>query len=302
MPAAEFEARLDKLRELFRRRVRARFDDRPIPFEVSFPEHGATAAQAPIPTVLGVTARLTGRIPPHAKNVSFFASRAFPVVHLTIVDERRSADARAVLPLGETSDPFPLGGPLDIAGTLTIAGPYLRLGFAHIIPGGIDHVLFVLGLFLLKARLRPLLWQVTAFTVAHAITLALAVYGVVSLPARMVEPLIALSIACVAFENLLTDEVKPWRPVVVFGFGLLHGLGFARALNELGLPADERVTALVTFNVGIELGQIAVIAAAFGLVGWLRNRAWYRSRIARPASLVIGCIGLLWAIQRVFSA
>jgi hypothetical protein len=298
MPPAEFQARQDKLRDLFRRRVRVRFDGEPAPFDVSFPESGAPATEAPIPTVLGVTARLTGAIPPQAKEVSFFASRAFPVIHLTIVDERRSVDARAVLPPGETSDPFPLGGPLDERGWAAVAAQYLSLGFAHIVPDGRDHVLFVLGLFLLTARLPPLLWQVTAFTIAHALTLALAVYGLIALPSRIVEPLIALSIAYVAFENLVTEELKPWRPVVVFGFGLLHGLGFAGVLNELGLPRAERLTALVSFNVGIELGQIAVIAAAFGGVGWFRRRVWYRRRIAMPVSLVIGSIGLAWAIQR----
>lgn len=300
MPPAEFQARREKLRDLFRRRVRVRFDGEPAPFDVAFPENGAPATEAPIPTVLGVTARLTGAIPPHATEVSFFASRAFPVIHLTIVDERRSVDRRAVLPLGEASDPFPLGGPLDERGWVTVAAQYLSLGFSHIVPDGRDHVLFVLGLFLLTARLPPLLWQVTAFTIAHAITLALAVYGLVALPSRIVEPLIALSIAYVAFENLVTEELKPWRPVVVFGFGLLHGLGFAGVLNELGLPREERLTALVSFNVGIELGQIAVIAATFGAVGWFRRRVWYRRRIAMPVSLVIGSIGLAWAIQRAF--
>lgn len=165
------------------------------------------------------------------------------------------------LPLqpGETSPPFSLTGASPPPGPLHVAGRYLVLGFEHILPLGLDHILFVLGLFLLSTRLRPLLWQVTAFTVAHTLTLALAVHGVVSLPRRPVESLIALSIAYVAIENVIVTEMKPWRPAVVFTFGLLHGLGFAGALTELGLPRGRLLPALLSFNVGVELGQIFVL-------------------------------------------
>ena len=128
-------------------------------------------------------------------------------------------------------------------------------GFEHILPLGVDHILFVLGLFLLAAAWRPLLWQVSAFTLAHTMSLALSIAGVVSLPSRLVETLIAASIAYVAIENLATTKMQPWRPVLVFAFGLLHGLGFASVLRELGLPDGEWVSALVSFNVGVELGQ-----------------------------------------------
>ena len=181
-----------------------------------------------------------------------------------------------------------------------MAARYAWLGFVHIVPEGTDHILFVLGLFLLSARLRPLVWQVTAFTVAHAATLTAATLGIVSLSPRLVEPLIALSIAYVAIENVLTDRLTRWRPVVVFVFGLLHGLGFAGVLGELGLPEHERLLALVTFNAGIEVGQLAVIAAAAGSFGWFRSKPWYRRRIAVPVSAVIGLVGVTWAIQRAF--
>jgi hypothetical protein len=122
---------------------------------------------------------------------------------------------------------------IDLSRTFTrptrteIVRQYLWLGYTHILPKGLDHILFVLGLFLLSARFKPLLMQVTAFTIAHSITLGLSMYGIVSLPSRIVEPLIALSIAYVAIENVLTRELKPWRIALVFMFGLLHGLGFA---------------------------------------------------------------------------
>ena len=302
LPQDEFRARVASLRELFERRVRVRFDGQPSPFEVSFPDYGTPrATEAEIPTVLGVTARLAGRVPADASTVGFFASRAFGEVHLTIVDAGRALEVRSVLEPGARSDPFELRGPVAPPDRLEVAARYARLGFVHIVPEGLDHILFVLGLFLLSARLRHLVWQVTAFTVAHAATLTVAALGALSLAPRLVEPLIALSIAYVGIENVLTDRLTRWRPGVVFGFGLLHGLGFAGVLGELGLPEHERLLALVTFNAGIELGQLAVIAAAAASFGWFRAKPWYRRRLAVPASVVIGVVGVTWAVERAFS-
>jgi hydrogenase/urease accessory protein HupE len=131
------------------------------------------------------------------------------------------------------------------------------------VPKGFDHVLFVLGIYLLSGRTRSVLWQVSAFTVAHSITLGLSMYGLVTVAPRIVEPLIAVSIAYVAIENIFLSELKSWRVALVFAFGLLHGLGFAGALQELGLPRSEFLTALLTFNAGVEAGQLAVIGSAF---------------------------------------
>ena len=302
LPPDELADRIENLRDLFQRRARVRFNDEPVLFEVSFPEHGTPAADdAEIPTVLGVTARLTGQIPTGSSDVVFFASRAFPPIHLSVRDEASNISVRQVLQRGLSSEPFQLGGTVPLSRFL-VASQYLALGFWHIVPEGPDHMLFVLGLFLLSVRLRPLVWQVTAFTVAHALTLVLATYGAFNLPPRLVEPLIALSIAYVAIENVFTPELKPWRPVVVFSFGLLHGLGFAGVLGELGLPAAERLTGLLTFNVGIELGQLAVILGGFLAIGWLRHRDWYRPRLAIPLSLLIATIGLFWAVERAFQS
>jgi hypothetical protein len=160
----------------------------------------------------------------------------------------------------------------------------------------------VLGIYLLSGRARSVLLQVSAFTVAHSITLALSLYGIVAVSPRIVEPLIALSIAYVAIENVFLSELKSWRIALVFAFGLLHGMGFAGALKELGLPRSEFVMALVTFNVGVEAGQLAVIAAAFMLVGWYcAHRDWYRSRIVVPASTLIACTAIYWTIERLSS-
>lgn len=195
----------------------------------------------------------------------------------------------------------PLTDGLDKLPTSSVAWAYLKLGFTHILPLGFDHVLFVLSLFLLNTRLRSVLWQATAFTVAHSITLGLAMYGLITPLPSMIEPLIALSIAFVAIENLITDELKWWRTLVVFSFGLLHGCGFAGVLGELGLPSNHFFTALFSFNVGVELGQIAVILTAYLLIGrWFGQKTWYRQRIVLPLSAIIAIVALYWTIERAF--
>ncbi len=202
---------------------------------------------------------------------------------------------------GQASPVIPLaGGSAQSAGQAFAA--YVPVGFSHILPKGLDHILFVLGLFFLSARLRPLLWQISAFTLAHTVTLALGALGLVRINPDIVEPLIAATIVFVAVENVFSRRLHRWRPVVVFGFGLLHGLGFASVLGQYGLPEKQFLPALIGFNVGVELGQIAVIAGAFLTVGlWFRNESWYRGRIAIPASIVIALIGLYWFVQRVFA-
>ncbi len=182
---------------------------------------------------------------------------------------------------------------------LEIVQQYLWLGYTHILPNGLDHILFVIGIFLLSPRLRPMLLQVTAFTIAHSITLGLSIYGIVSLPSRVVEPLIALSIAYVAIENVVTRELKPWRLALVFSFGLLHGLGFAGVLRELGLPRSEFLTALLTFNLGVEFGQLTVIAAALAITLPFKNTGWYRQRVVIPASITIAALGVYWFVVRL---
>lgn len=177
---------------------------------------------------------------------------------------------------------------------------YIRFGFLHILPLGLDHVLFVLGLYLGTRGLKALLLFVSSFTVAHSTTLILSSFGAVRLAATVVEPLIVLSIAWVAIENLLFGQVRRYRAAVVFAFGLLHGLGFASALRELGLPPTHFLTALLSFNVGVELGQLAVIAAALLLTGRFRSRTWYRTAVVMPGSAAIAVLALLWTAQWLF--
>jgi hypothetical protein len=178
---------------------------------------------------------------------------------------------------------------------------YLKLGFTHIIPLGIDHILFVLSLFFLNPKLKVVIWQATAFTVAHSITLGLAMYGLISPSTYIIEPIIALSIMFVAIENIISDELKPSRILIVFGFGLIHGMGFASVLTDLGLQKNQFLTSLLTFNLGVELGQIAVILLSWFLIGkWFHKKNWYRKRIVIPISAVIAVIALYWTIERTF--
>lgn len=149
---------------------------------------------------------------------------------------------------------------------------WVAVGFQHIIPRGLDHILFILGLFLVCKGWRSLLVQVTGFTLAHSLTLGLSTYGLISVPGSLVEPLIALSIVYVALDNLLGPKLVRWRFVVVCLFGLLHGLGFASVLNDIGLPGDQFLLSLALFNLGVELGQLAVLLGAFLTVVWFRRQ------------------------------
>jgi hypothetical protein len=182
-----------------------------------------------------------------------------------------------------------------------VLGIYLQLGYTHILPLGVDHILFVLSLFLLNPKLKPILWQATAFTVAHTITLGLAMYGVIKPPTNIVEPVIALSIMYVALENIFSNELRASRIGIVFLFGLIHGMGFASALTSLGLPKNAYIESLLMFNLGVELGQVTVILAAFLLLGLpFGNKPYYRKRIVVPISIIIAAIAAYWTVERIF--
>ncbi|TYZ13565.1 HupE/UreJ family protein [Hymenobacter lutimineralis] len=182
-----------------------------------------------------------------------------------------------------------------------VLSTYLLVGYKHILPLGLDHILFVVSLYLLEPKLRSVLWQATAFTVAHSITLGLSMYGFISPPASIVEPVIALSILFVALENIITERLNPWRLAVVFGFGLIHGMGFASALTSVGLPQTSFLESLLAFNVGVELGQVTVILLLYALIGrWFAGKPWYKQRIVIPASVVIGLIAAYWTVERIF--
>jgi hypothetical protein len=177
---------------------------------------------------------------------------------------------------------------------------YLKLGYTHILPEGFDHILFVICLCLLSNKIKIILWQATAFTVAHSITLALSMKSIIVAPSAIVEPIIAISIVFVAIENILLSELKPWRILLVFMFGLIHGMGFASSLNEIGLPRNKFAVSILSFNVGVELGQITIILLVFAfIVAPLGKKLWYKKRIVFPLSIAIALIACFWTIQRL---
>lgn len=275
---------------------------------LSFDGVPAAAANAEITKAVGGKAnvtrlRLSGRTPAAVSLFTFSNGAISGFFVLRLRNEGTVSPVTQWVEGGTVSAPFPLDRAVVPPSRWKTVRLYAVLGYTHILPRGLDHVLFVLGIFLLAVELRPVLCQVTAFTLAHTITLALSVYGVVSLPSSVVEPLIALSIAYVAVENVFTRKLHAWRPVVVFVFGLLHGMGFAGVLTEIGLPRSEFVPALLSFNVGVEGGQLTVILTAFLVFGLpFRKEPWYRQRIVVPGSLAIAAIGLYWSVQRVLSA
>jgi hypothetical protein len=297
LQAPELRATFNVSSEDFLEAVRLEFDgDRP----------ELVVGQIRVPPLTGTelprtsTVFLTGTVPPGARSMTWVLD---PDLGASVIRARYSDEEAllhsAYLAAGAASAPVQLKGTSAQSGW-TVFTNYLLVGFEHIVPKGLDHILFVVGLFLLSMQWKILLWQVTSFAVAHTVSLALGVTGVVQVSPGVVEPLIAASIVYVALENLATDRLTPWRPLVVFAFGLLHGLGFAGVLGEIGLASGHFATGLIAFNVGVELGQLAVIAACFATIGlWARGKTWYRRAVAMPASAVVGLLGAYWFVERV---
>lgn len=265
---------------LIGRKISVRFDGAPAEPQIAYSENAGTG-----------NIELTGSIPEGARQFTWNFGWTYVAYAMTI-----HPGSETIWLEGARTMPIVRPSPTR----LQVAWRYLALGFTHILPFGLDHVLFVLGIYLLSNRGSSLLLQVTAFTVAHSLTLGLGIFGAVSVSASIVEPLIAVSIAYVAIENLFLKELRPWRVALVFGFGLLHGLGFAGVLTELGLPRKDFLIALLTFNLGVEAGQLAVIGLAFLLIGWRwSGQSWYRARVAIPASLLIAATALFWTVGRL---
>ena len=174
---------------------------------------------------------------------------------------------------------------------------FIGMGAAHILTGP-DHLLFLLALLALSRGLWPIVRIVTGFTVAHSITLSLAALGLVQVPGRIVEPLIAATIIWVALENVMAPQGTRWRWIIAAVFGLVHGLGFAAGLTELGLPRDAMVRALIGFNIGVEIGQLAFVAAVMPIVVWLAKPDRFPA-LPRLLSVIVAGMGAVWLVERV---
>ena len=291
-------ARLATLTSTFAERVGLYFDDVRVNVTAEYIPPDPEEPYDPDDPPLG-TMRLQGQVPPGTRTFQWSYSLVidpYPMLIQTGEGEHITSWVS-----GEcVSETFVLAA-LRPPTRRQVFETYLGLGFTHVLPRGLDHIFFVISLFMLSTRLRPLVAQVTTFTVAHTITLGLTIYGVLSLPSNIVEPLIAFSIVYVAVENLVTNELTPWRIVLVFGFGLLHGMGFAGVLADLGLPRSEFLTALLSFNLGVEGGQLAVVAMMFIAVGWFRHKVWYRQVTVVPLSVLIASAGVYWTVTRIAS-
>lgn len=238
---------------------------------------------------------LAGQLPATTQQLQFQWNEIYGAVIIRVDGINGEALHSAYLQAGELSD----GIKLTTRSTMDVVKNYIHSGFIHIIPRGLDHILFVLGLFLFSTRWRPLTLQVSIFTLAHTITLAMGSTGTLNISPDILEPLIALSIVVVALENLWRQKIHHLRLLIIFAFGLLHGLGFASVLADVGLSSTHFVTALLSFNVGVELGQLLVLALASVSVYWCTKKAWYRSVIVVPGSLAIAATGAWWFVQRV---
>jgi HupE / UreJ protein len=290
----ERDRRIDALRDVLLERIGIWFDDARASPRFEYRPATAFNDLAQTPSIV----RLTGIVPAGVRELSLANRLALGSYALNIRIRNSPVQTMWINGTDRSAGVSLVAAP-PASTWRHIAWQYFGLGFTHILPKGADHILFVVGIFLLSVRWRSLLLQVSTFTIAHSITLGLTMYGVVSLPAKAVEPLIALSIAYVAVENLLTTELKPWRLALVFSFGLLHGMGFAGVLRDLGLPRAQFLTALLMFNGGVEAGQLSVIALAGAAIAcWRSNSAAYRRFVVQPASFLIASIGVFWTIQR----
>jgi len=245
-----------------------------------------------------------GEIYPHSKQLSWyyperFSDNAVRVRQIDEVNEKWHWSRWQWLRNNQPSKPFALDAIFSEPTVFEIVSEYTLAGFEHIIPKGLDHILFILGIFLLSTKLKTLAMQATMFTLAHSITLSLSMFNIISLPASIVEPLIALSIAYIGIENIFAHKLKTSRLALVFAFGLLHGLGFASVLAEFGMPENAYATALISFNIGVEIGQLVILTAAFfGITYWFKNQQNFHNYITVPGSVMIGMTGLYWTWDR----
>lgn len=289
-----FESQLEEEIKLY-------FDKKPTKLQI-------TDVQIPVPGYTKVPRTsliiFEGKIDKQVKQLSWyyparFSDNAIRVRQIDTENEKWYWSSWQWLRNDQISKSFSLEEVFTEPALFSVISEYVVAGFDHIIPKGLDHILFILGIFLLSMKFKTLAWQATMFTLAHSITLSLSMFNIVSLPASIVEPLIALSIAYIGFENIFAHKLKTSRLALVFAFGLLHGLGFASVLADFGMPDSAYATALISFNVGVEIGQLIILGSAyFCITYWFKNKQHFHNYITVPGSLIIGITGLYWTWDR----
>ncbi len=300
-PASEWERIRTETDKRLRELLVFRFGGKVIPFRVEFPDFEQSSFDLPFDSgdIALISVRLVLDALPTAGELMVDWSSDQDTELIVLIDEGDEPRLMSAVPnqslmLLKKSD---AGENQKVDAPLT--GGWVQKGYHHVIPLGLDHILFMLGLFLLKPSWKMLMVQSLLFTFAHSLTLALAALGFVHVPSRFVEIMIAVSIAFIGIENLFLNKLTRRRFFMIFGFGLLHGLGFASVLADLleGVPRDQWLGPLLGFNVGVELAQISVLLIAFAV--WWPLRKWSR-QVQQIGSAFVALAGMAWVIERTF--
>ncbi len=239
-------------------------------------------------------------IPKGGQNITFAWEKELgPLIFRDFSTEKNNSNKASSqwLKAGEETGPIPIYGATMATSTKVWSG--IQQGIKHIIPGGLDHILFVLGLFFFSYKIGPLLSQVTIFTVAHSITLILGSLGYIKISPVFVEAVIAASIVWIGLENVIRTKLNVSRIGIIFCFGLLHGLGFANMFNQIGLEGSDYLTNLFSFNIGVEVGQLIVLTPVILITPVLSRISWYRAVLSIPASILIALVGIKMFVERV---
>lgn len=298
-PPEEMERIRKETDNTLRKLIRITFADQEVSWKTDFPDFDQSPFE--LPEEAGDIALLSTRILidplPGAGELKVHWAGEEQTELIILIEEGEDPRIISTLPGGSLALLKRLATGQATPASAPVMGGWLASGFHHVLAP--DHILFILGLFLLVPRWRELLKQSLLFTLAHSLSLGLAVFGVVSFPSLWVEALIAISIAWIGIENVLVQKLHKQRLILVFAFGLLHGLGFASVIEDKleGIPRNELIGALFGFNVGVEIGQIFVLLLAFLLLWPLRR---YTVHVQKYGSIMIAAAGLFWFVQRVF--
>ena len=291
----------EETEKTLRKLLRLTFEGKDVPWEIAFPDYEVEPFDLPPEAgdIALISVKITIPVPPGAGKLE--AHWSDNLESELIVQDDENGRLMTAPPGGSTVLAKVEARGEPPAPAKTAISEWIVSGFRHVVPLGLDHLLFIIGLFLLAPRWKPLMGQSLLFTVAHSLTLALSILGIVSLPGRLVEILIAASIAFIGIENLFAKKLGPQRLILVFCFGLIHGLGFASVLAErlVNVPRNQLTIPLLGFNVGVELAQITVLSIAF-LVTWPLRKWMNNVRVV--GSVIVALAGLWWMFERIFSA